>query len=656
MNFSRVLPCSTLLLSVLLPGQSAQAQDLDIAEELKWLQAETVVFSAARREENLFTSSSAAYVITNEDIRNSGADSVPELLRMAPGVNVARINASQYAISIRSFNGQYAEKLLVMIDGRTVYTPTYAGVHWEVQDMVLEDIERIEVIRGPGSSIWGANAVNGVINILTKKADDTAGGLVAIRGGTDQQQSLALRYGSNSERFSSRLYAKGKHVDDMLDNQYLQDNWHQGRIGGRLDWQQSNDTTFSVLADGYTTTMASNWVTVQPDTAPYQSLDTTDTRQDGANMVARLHHRFGVNNELTLQSYVDYGKLDMAIFTEERTTLDVDFQHFLGLSSRNLLTWGLEYRYSQDKMDNTFTVSFQPENLSYSIFSGFLQDKLALVKERLYLTIGAKLEHHQYTGFEFQPTTRLLWLPSSSQTAWLSVSKASRTPSRINHDVRERFYYDATPRFTEITGNPEISSEKLLAYELGYRIRPSRKLECDAALFYNEYEDLIAIGDLQGWQTVDGVEINQGGQANSMSGSSWGGELSFTYDATLWWRLKGSYSYLNLSITDPFTSYNNDALVVAGSSPRNQATLLSYMTFGRLHVNGWLRYVDELNTSTQTTVDSYVNMNLFCSYQLTNDIELGLTGENIFHDGQIEATTREATIPTIWSIAITWQH
>jgi len=657
-----------LLLPFAPPGQAASGQGNELADELKWLQAETVVFSAARREENLFSSSSAAYVISNEDIRNSGASSIPELLRMAPGVNVARINASQYAISIRGFNGRYAEKLLVMIDGRTVYTPTYAGVYWEIQDMVLADIERIEVIRGPGSSIWGANAVNGVINIITKSATDTAGGLVAVRAGNDQEQSLSMRYGVSSERFNMRLYAKGRHVDNMqepflLNGQlvHLEDKWHQGRLGGRLDWQQNNDTTISLLAEGYSTTMASQWVMVQADLPPnYQYLDIADTKQDGGNMVARIHHRFGLNNELTMQSYLDYGKLDMAIFTEERRTVDVDLHHFFELGERNLFTWGLGYRYWQDEMDDSFTFGFIPDNLSYSLYSGFVQDKLTLVKEHLYFTLGAKLEHHQYTGSELQPTARLLWTPTDSQTGWLSVSRASRTPSRINHDVQQHIYYDATPRFIEISGNDEISSERLTAYELGYRIRPSRRLELDGAIFYNDYEDLIAIGDFQGWQVVDGVEINQVLQDNSMTGSSWGGELSFTYDATNWWRLKGSYSYLNLSIHDPFFSYNPDDEAVIMSSPSNQASLLSYMTFGRLRLNGWLRYVDELASSSQVVVDSYVNMNLLLSYQLTNDINLAIVGENVFHDGQIEATSLGATIPTIiptiWSIAISWQH
>ena len=652
--------CTGLLAATLalLPMQASQANELQepsLAEELKWLQAETVVFSAARREENLFTSSAAAYVISQEDIKKSGASSVPELLRQAPGVNVARINASQYAISIRGFNGQYAEKLLVMIDGRTVYTPTYAGVHWEVQDLVLADIERIEVIRGPGSSIWGANAVNGVINIITKKADDTAGGLVAIRAGNDQEQALALRYGSSSERLSGRLYAKARHVDDMLSNPYLHDKWHQGRLGGRLDWQQSPDTSLSLLSEGFSSSQGSSWVMVQP-TSPNQYINVNDTHHDGGFLLSRLKHRFGVNNELTMQASGDYSRLDMAIFTEKRTTIDLDMHHFFALGQRNLVTWGLGYRFSRDQMDDTFTVRFEPDNRSAQLYSAFLQDKISLVQDHFFITLGSKFEHHQYTGAEWQPTLRLLWTPSERQTAWASISRASRTPSRINSEVRERFYYDATPRFSEIRGNSELNSERLTAYEIGYRLRPSRRLELDGALFYNDYYKLIAIGDLSSWQTAEGVEVNPALQQNSMSGSSWGGELSLVFDPTTWWRLKGSYSYLNLSIYDPYPTYNNDAQAVLGSSPRNQATLLSYMTFGRLQLNGWLRYVDELGLTSQTRVDSYTNLNMQLSYQLTADIQLAALGENILNHGQIEATNRESTIPTIWSVAINWQH
>ena len=455
------------------PAESGVAQLKELSlEELMDIE----VTSVSKRPERLSETASAIQVITQEDIRRSGATRLPEALRLASNLEVAQIDSRRWAISARGFNSPFSNKLLVLIDGRTVYTPLFAGVFWDVQDTLLEDIDRIEVISGPGATLWGANAVNGVINIITKDAKDTQGTLLAGGGGTELRGFGGVRYGGAvAPNFRYRIYGKYFDRDGTVlpDGRDASDDWHQGQGGFRMDWDASESDVFTVQGDGYDGRISQ---------AGADAIDVS-----GANVIGRWSHTFYEGSELTLQLYYDRTHRDIpGEVSEDLDTYDVDFQHRFPLGERHDIVWGLGYRLIEDDVGNSPAVAFLPPQVSRQWFSGFVQDEIALVKDRVHLTLGTKIEHNDYTGFEFQPSGRLAWRLSEQQILWSAISRAVRTPSRID---RELFLRVDDPDL-RIDGGPDFESEELLAYELGYRVQPFSRLGLSLAAYYNDYDDL----------------------------------------------------------------------------------------------------------------------------------------------------------------------
>jgi iron complex outermembrane recepter protein len=609
-----------------------------------------IPLTLSRTEESFSQTAAAAYIITGDDIRRSGATSIPEALRGAPGIEVARVDQHTWAITARGFNDSFANKLLVMIDGRTVYTPLFSGVFWDVQDTVLEDIDHIEIIRGPGSTLWGANAVNGVINIVTKTAAQTQGALLSGGGGVGERGFGTVRYGGRiTDEAHYRVFVKYFDRDDTMTQPDLPDgNWEMLRGGFRADWTPGTR--------GKPDAFVANQVTVQGDiyegkVDQYFFVPVFEPiahevrvrdlqRMDGGNVLARWTHRFSDEADLQFQTYYDRTHRDVVIFSEQRDTFDADFQNHFRLFRRNAVVWGLGYRLTSDQTGVTPAVSLQPASRTVNLFSGFLQDEITVVENRLRLTLGSKLEHNDYTGWEFQPGGRLLWTPATNHTAWASVTRAVRTPSRAEDDVRINAVALVGAPVT-LRGNRAIESEKVIAYELGYRVQPMRQLSFDIALFYNEYEDL---------RTLEFVPPPPGFAAaqtarNKMDGETYGVELAANWQPLDWWHFRGSYTFLQIELHRRSSSNNRANENIEGQSPEHQFGVHSGIDLPwNIELDAGLRYVDALPA---LSVPSYFSFDARLAWRPFKNFEVAIVGRNLLDDRHPEfRPTTIRTLPT----------
>ena len=431
-----------------------------------------VVTSVSRRPQSLAEAASAIQVITGEEIRRSGATSIPEALRLASNLQVGQLNGNNWAISARGFNSTVANKLLVMIDGRTIYSPLFAGTFWEAQDVPLYDVDRIEVISGPGGTLWGANAVNGVINIVTRSASETQGLLVRAGGGNELREDGAIRYGGTAGSTSYRVYAQyaGRDAADLPSGADIGDGSNVGQAGFRLDWASGDGDVLTVQGD------ANEVHTDNPFT--------DDSTSRSQNILARWRRQFSATSELQVQAYYDRALRRVpSSYGDDLQTFDIELQHRFQAGSRHNIVWGLTYRAEHDDFDNV-VYALDPPHRTLHRPGGFFQDEIALLPDSLHLTVGTKVEDNEYTGAEWQPSVRLAWSFNEDSLLWGAVSRAVRTPSRIDRDLANR----TRPPFT--AGNPDFESEKLIAYELGLRTQPSRPLSLSLATYYNDYDDL----------------------------------------------------------------------------------------------------------------------------------------------------------------------
>lgn len=445
------------------------------------------VSTVSRHEEFLLNAPSAVYVIGQEDIRRSGLDSIPELLRLSPGVNVARINANKWGVSARGFNSRFANKLLVLMDGRTLYTPVFSGVYWDVQDYLLEDIAQIEVVRGPGGTLWGANAVNGVINIQSKSAMDTQGVLLNSELGTHRQGG-GVRYGGKlADDVYYRVYGRGFWHDDfrLPDGSEGSGEWWSQFEGFRLDWQPTENDLVTFQGDGYYTE-AGDRVLVASPAPPYNMFAEEHAQAEGFNLLSRWTHSFSEDSDYRFQLYFDRTDRRNLIIDSEINTVDLEYQQRFSVGTRNEVIYGGNYRYVFDEIEGSFNATYTPAHRQDQLFSVFLQDKLTLVEDRLWFTAGSKFEHNDYTGWELQPSGRLTYKPAEEHTFWGAVSRAVRTPSRFEHDTTANIAFPTTPNvITRISGDRRFISETLDAYELGYRSMPWKTVYFDVALFFH---------------------------------------------------------------------------------------------------------------------------------------------------------------------------
>src|SRR6266581_1791131 len=514
------------------PDSAGQRPDSSLSPEaLKKLSIEQLmnlqVTSVSKRPERLSQTASAIQVITQEDIRRSGASSLAEALRLATNLQVAQVDSRQWAISARGFNGTTANKLLVLIDGRTVYTPLFSGVFWDVQEMPLADIDRIEVISGPGATLWGANAVNGVINVITKDAKDTQGLLLSGGGGTEQHGFGTVRYGGAlGSSVRARIYGRGfgRDATALPSGQDASDNWHLWQGGFHMDWDAATVNRVTLQGDLYDGRIG------QPSPA-------ADIAVSGGNVMAKWSHTISEKSSLAAQLYYDRTHRDIpGTFGEDLDTYDVDLQHATRLGARHAIVWGLGYRLINDRVANSSMLAFLPPGVARQWFTGFVQDEIALVPSRLSVALGTKIEHNDYVGFEVQPSGRVNWRLSASGTVWAAVSRALRSPSRID---RELFAPAQPPYF--LAGGPGFHSEEELAYELGYRHQEG-SLALSVATFYSRYHGLRS---LEQTNPPAATPIVIG---NGQDGESYGAELTADYRVTDRWRLRAGYTELRVHV------------------------------------------------------------------------------------------------------------
>ncbi len=612
--------CSTPAAAAVLALSCAvpvRAQETFLAQDLKGLSIEELmeidVTSVSRRREPFFEAASAVAVVTAEEIRRSGVTSLPQALRLVNSLHVARQSQGTWAISARGFNATTADKMLVLIDGRSVYTPLFSGVFWDVQDVLLEDVERIEVIRGPGATVWGANAVNGVINVITKPAADTQGGLAVAGAGNEERGLGAARWGGAlGERGHYRVYGKYASRDalQLRDGGDAGDDMWLGQGGFRSDWRTADGDAVTVQGDAYTGRLSE----------PLAG----DSNRDGGNLLGRWSRRWAERSGVELQVYYDRTHRAIpAVFEEHRDTWDVDFQHDFELGKRQSLIWGLGFRHSRDRVRNSSQVEFVPDRLAQDLFSAFVQDEISLRDDRLRLTLGTKLEHNEWTGLEVLPNARFSLALGERRILWGAVSRAVRTPSRLDEDVvlRPR----QLPGFVALVGNPEFEPETLIAYELGHRTQVGPDVIVDNAVFYNVYDDLRSVEPAPD----GGFPFTLGNLANA---ETWGLETRINWQPVEWWRWRFGYAWLDGRYSvDPGS---RAAVQPQGNDPEHRFLVRSFVDLpGGVELDAWLRWVDRLPAPE---VPSYFELDFHLGWRPREALELALIGRNLLHESHEE--------------------
>lgn len=611
-----------------MPQQSfAQKKPKSDVSRLKKLSVEELmnieVTSVSKTPQKLTEVASAIQVITNEDIKRSPTTLLPEVLRLAPNLQVTRSGSHEWTVTSRGFNGipvansSLADKLLVTVDGRAVYNPLFAGVYWDVQGILKDDIDRIEVVSGPGGTLWGANAVNGVINVISKSAKETQGFNASAAFGNFLRNGFAARYGSHIDSvFYFRIYGNRF---DFNSTQYendssANDEWSMTKAGFRMDYMPSANNSFTLQGDMYTGN----------EDVPVANR----TIVNGQNVLGKWKHLFSEKSNLTLQAYYDrtWRNIKSVRLTDEVNTLDIDLQHGFAIGKRNRILWGAGYRVLDDHtMDTGFT--FTPAARTLELFSGFIQDQLTLIPKRLELTLGTKLLHNDYTQFEWQPSVRLAWTPSEKHTIWTAVSRAVRTPSRFDVDI------------TDFQGQnyPAFKSEKVIAYELGYRVRPVENISFSLAGFYNDYNDLRSLS----YSGAAGSSPLYFG--NDLSATSWGIEFSGNFVATKYWRMRGGLTYIGKDFNSRGNVYADNEKVEA-LDPAFQAMIQSILDLPKnIEFDVLCRYVDKLDGSAALNIQSvpaYTSVDVRIGWRY-KWLSLGASIQNLTDNAHFEFGQRE---------------
>lgn len=613
----KLLKCLLLISAVILSCKQglAQTEDTLSTSTLKKLSLEDLmnveVTSVSKRSEKLIEAASAIQVISNGDIRHSGVKTLAEALKLAANLQVAQVNSSQWAISARGFNNVLANKLLVLIDGRTVYTPMYAGVFWDVQNVMLEDVDRIEVISGPGGTLWGANAVNGVINIITKNSADTKGLYAEVAYGNTMPGMASLRYGGKiTKGLTYRAYATGYRMSNTLDTNGLpaKDEWAMGQGGLRMDWNASEKDNLSLQANIY-------YGRPNPDG------DTTAITASGDNAVARWNHKLSEKADFQLQVYYDHTWRDFGNkFTEDLKTYDIDWQNRYQIGKRHTVTYGLGYRQMEHHVANLPLFGFFPGYKTLRLYSGFLQYEVMIIKERLKFTLGSKVEHNTYTQFQYQPNARLTFTPTKKQTLWASASRAVRNPARIDRE----FSVSLFPNFPVIMGSDSFQSENVIAYELGWRSQLFKRLSLSVSGFYNVYDNLRSA---EPGPPPFNYPITF---ANGVKGDTYGAELSLSSQLTSWWNIRAGYTFLMKDLVVKYSSKDLNGASAESNDPQHQAILQSniklpyHFEFGTV-----VRFVDKL---PKPKVPYYVGLDLRLGWKLGKVLELSVVGQNLLYE------------------------
>jgi iron complex outermembrane recepter protein len=615
------------------PQSSADNQSL---QNLSLAQLGDVeVTTASKEPEQVWRTPAAIYVLTQDDIRRSGATTLPDVLRLVPGLEVAQLDSDHWSVAIRGFSAVLARRLLVLIDGRSVYTPLYGGVYWQVQATPLPDIERIEVIRGPGGTIWGANAVDGIINIITKSAKDTHGTIASLGGGNADNGMGLLRYGTEyGHGFHYRIYGMGfdrNHMFHPVGSNF--DDWRMGQAGFRSDWDSGARDTFTLQGDIYREVSgeATTYALYSP---PSQVNAFGNAQLTGGNLLGRWKRVLNAGSDFQIQAYFDRTNHFEPEFGETRDTFDVDFLDHLTLPWQQSFLWGLGLRTSpSNSLQLVPSIIFTPSHRTDKIYSGFAQDEISFFDRRFTLTAGSKLEHNNYTGFEVQPSGRLLWNPAPRQSFWASVTRAVRTPSRLDDDIELTDFATVVPLpiYLRVNGNPQFRSEKLRAYEAGYRLLAFSRIYLDAAVFYNQNYDVYSFqvgAPFLELSPAPAHAILPLLTTNGIKGPAKGFEIAPDWKPVRWWELRPSYSHLEMRMEDqPWSNDPTSAAGYNGSSPRHQVAIQSLFTLAKkLEFDQTYRYVSALPAQA---VSSYSTADTRFSWHFIRQMEGSVIGQNL---------------------------
>ncbi|HXP86936.1 MAG TPA: TonB-dependent receptor [Bryobacteraceae bacterium] len=637
-------------------GQNRPPADLTQAtlEELANLQ----VTSVSKKEQSLSKAGAAVFVITQEDIRRSGMQNIPDLLRMAPGVDVARLDANAWAISIRGFNDRYSNKVLVLIDGRSVYSEAFSGVLWDQLNVPLEDIDRIEVIRGPGGTVWGANAVNGVINIITKSSKETQGGLITAETGSKENLESLVQYGGKiGGKGTYRAFGNYFNIEPALlaGGVEAADGWHGSHGGFRSDWTLSANDTLTVQGDLSQTAEGQTLTAVIANQLPLSQTFNDRVTVGSGDVLGQYNHAFSNGSELTLMAYFDYvHRNDVGDYTEQKT--DTELQYHFAIGSRQDLVAGAGYRLTDDRVTGLVDGFFAPDHRRDSLFSAFLQDEIDLT-HNLALTLGTKVEHNAFTGFEYEPSARLVWTPVVRQSLWFSAARAIRQPSLLDSDAH--IASSIVPMgggnfgLVELSGNPALKAETVLDYELGYRNQVNRRMSFDVTTFWSNYTNLRTTEPGAPFFSLSPgpphvvIPLTWGNLARAQD---YGAELSGTWDVTSRWRLSPGFSMLHMNIkTDP-ASGDTGVAASAGSSPQHQAQLRSSVKLShRLEWDTSVYFVGSLTNGgvlTHGPIPAYTRLDTTLGWAMGESVYFSVSGQNLLAPRHFEFLSGNLVQPT----------
>ena len=628
-------------------------------EELSRLVVSTVV----KDDEPISQAAASIYVLTADDIARSGATSIHDVLRLVPGVDVARIDSSRnWVVGIRGFGDQFSKSVLVLLDGRAAYTPLWGGVHWPIQDTLLEDIERIEVIRGAGGTIWGANAQNGVINIITRSAHETHGVVATVMAGNVERAIAGVRFGGGNGVLDYRVYAKGIRREPQYHGDGREfDTWGSGQGGFRVDWTRSARDTLTLQGDVYKAELGES-VLVSTFTPPARFLVDDPIDVHGANLNARWNRQLA-SGDLNVRFFVDHTDRLGTDFGERRTTVDADAVHRWRLWDRHELIWGAGARTSPATITQTQAFSdFHPHQQTLNVFSAFVQDSYELVPERVTLTGGLKLEHNSYTGVEVQPSVRALWTPTERQTLWGSVTRAVRTPSRVDEDITVTSFFDSPPPvYAVIEGNRDIEAETVVGSEIGYRALVHHSVYVDTSLFNNQYDNLVDFGtrrfELRTTEGVDYIAVVLP-WINGVKGVTRGVEVAPRWQVSEALRVTGSYSFLDIDLEPlPGNTVRMTLPVLENATPRHRVVLAPHFsTRLGIEVDPVYRYVSARRTPF---IDAYHALDLRLGLPITRGVTLSIVGQNLLDPRHPEwARDPGPTVQVRRSLyaRVTWQH
>jgi iron complex outermembrane recepter protein len=610
------------------------------------------VTSVSKKEQALSKAGAAVFVITQEDIRRSGMMNIPDLLRMAPGVNVARLDANTWAISIRGFNNRYSDQVLVLIDGRSVYSEAFSGVFWDQLNIPLEDIERIEVIRGPGGTVWGANAVNGVINIITKSSKDTQGGLLTAQTGSAEDLGSLLQYGGKIGSIGTyRVFGDYFNVNPSVPATGVTgaDGWHGSAGGFRSDWNLSPNDTLAVQGDLSQTAEGQTLTAVIVNQLPLVRTFNDRVTVGAGDVQARYQHTFSNGSELAWRTSFDrYHRYDQAESAIE--DLDTGLQYHFKTGARNDIMAGAGYRLTDSSYVGIYDSFLVPEDSRENLFSVFLQDEITLTKN-LTLTLGSKVEHNAFTGFEYEPGVQLVWTPRARQSVWFSASRAIRQPSLLDEYVNEAVsvvpLQNGAFGVVELSGNPQMNAESMLDYELGYRNQVNRRMFFDVSTFLSNYKDLRTANLGAPFFTSDlgpaHLVIPEMWE-NSARALDYGAELSASWDVTSRWRLSPGFSLLHMNVWTYPSNAAATPFASAGLSPQHQAQLRSSVNLS--HRVEWDTSAYFVGALSAGPVPPYTRLDSHVGWTMGESLYFSVSGQNLLSPRHFEFLTGYQVLPT----------